>query len=50
MINDKLGWMDWNADEHRELAESVFPQICRDYELQDDQLFQVFSLLMVWNS
>lgn len=51
MINDKLEWMDWNADEHRELAESLFPQICRDYDLQDEeQLFQVFSLLIVWNN
>ncbi|EHB62805.1 MULTISPECIES: SEC-C metal-binding domain-containing protein [Paenibacillus] len=51
MIHDKLDWMDWNADEHRELAESLFPQICRDYELKsEEQLFQVFSLLIVWNN
>lgn len=51
MINDKLGWLEWSADVHRELAEFVFPQICKDYELQDEQqLFQVFNILMVWNS
>lgn len=51
MLNDKLEWLDWSSEEHRELAESVFPQICRDYKLQDeDSLFKVFSLLLIWNN
>ncbi|GAB6928962.1 hypothetical protein JCM10914A_29450 [Paenibacillus sp. JCM 10914] len=51
MINDKLTWMEWGADEHRELAESLFPQICREHDLKEEsELFKVFSMLMVWNN